>query len=73
MTIRGRREVYITDFGIVPCSMEALRQEAAILQRRSWEMHSDDLIGVPEVEADNNLVAWRFTRRAKARWERRDG
>ncbi len=62
--------VYVTDFGTIQLRPRQLEDEADLRTRVMWKLHADDLIGVPEIVPDNNLVFARMQRRARRNWER---
>lgn len=67
--IIGVQHVYVTDYGTFTLRPGALEREASLRQRVKWKQHRDDLIGVPEVVVDNDLIAARMQRKARKLWE----
>lgn len=67
---RFTEEIYVTDYGHVRLRdgqlIDAAEQQTAEL----WQLHADDLIGVPEIEPDNSAVMTEMQTLAREQWER---
>lgn len=65
------RDLYVTDFGVVELRTGQLINRAARQTTRMWSRHEDDLIGVPEIEPDNDAVLAEMQKLARDQWMRR--
>ncbi len=64
------RSLYVTDYGIVDLQTGMLEDRVALQTEQMWRLHEDDLIGVPEIEPDNDAVLTEMQRLAREQWER---